>query len=309
MSQSVTRLYEYSAAASVQLPIQPAIAFPSTLHTGPEPSAIIPLDLSASLGSTSTPATSPNLLASFVRIHPGSSVSTKALCSSQLFYVIRGSGVTTGGSCGEISWSTGDTFTLPGTEGELTHTASAISSASLYWVHDEPLLRYLGVAPSHPPRFSPALYTDKMLRDKVEEISHEAGAEGRNRKGVLMGHEVTEGETKTITPVLWALLNVSEKGGFYFPFFSFLLADGDVDSMFHFSHSSHTTLPLIHPQSPPPPLFIYYIVPATPHCTAAPQAQLGCPGPVRGCMPRGGCVHGDGAQAGGGWVGAPRGYG
>ena len=209
---SVARLYEYSSAAAVQLPVQPAVAFPSSLHSGPEPSAVVHLDLSAALGSTPTPATSPNLLASFLRLQPGAPVATTALCSSQLFYVIRGQGRTTGSSFGDIVWSAGDTFTLPGTDGGLTHCAGSASSAALYWVHDEPLLRYLGVAPSFPPRFTPALYTDKMLKDRVEEVSHEAGAEGRNRKGVLMGHEVTEAETRTATPVLWALLNVSGSG-------------------------------------------------------------------------------------------------
>ena len=206
MSSSVTRLYEYSAAAAVELPLQPAVAFPSSLHASDGASAVIALDCAAALGNCAFPATSPNLLASFVRLQPGQPLATQPhCCSSQLFYVIRGSGRSSGCSSGEISWGAGDAFTLPGSEGALTHTAS--EPAAFYWVHDEPLLRYLGVVAAPVPRFAPALYTDAVLRARVDEIRHDAAAAGRNRMGVLLGHEATDAETKTITPILWALLN------------------------------------------------------------------------------------------------------
>ena len=205
MSESVVRLHEYSAAASVTLSTQPAVAFPSSLHNGSEKSAIIPLDVSKELGCTATPATSPNLLASFLRIQVDQPLITFPNASSQVFYVIRGSGVSSGVSTGDINWVEGDCFTLPGTECSITHTAT--SPSSLYWVHDQPLLHYLGVTASSPPRFAPALYTNVALKKRVEEIRHEPSAEGRNRMGVLLGHEATEDETKTLTPILWALLN------------------------------------------------------------------------------------------------------
>ena len=179
MSTSATRLYEYSAAAAVELTTQPAVAFLPSLHTGTEPSAVIPLDLSKSLGGCTTPATSPNLLASFLRLQPDTPLKTEPRCSSQVFYVIRGKGCTTGASCGAIEWEEGDCFTFPGTEGPVLHSSSTPSS--LYWVHDEPLLRYLGVTASSPPRFIPALYKSHMVREKVEEIRHQPAAEGRNR--------------------------------------------------------------------------------------------------------------------------------
>jgi gentisate 1,2-dioxygenase len=205
MSSSATRLYEYSAAAAIELPIQPAVAFPSTLHSGAEPSAVVPLDLSAPL-QAACPASSPNLLASFIRLQPGAPVTTAPRASSQMYYVIRGAGSTAGVSTGTITWGAGDVFTVPGTEGALTH--SATSPASLYWVHDEPLMRYLGVAPvPGEQRFAPAHYTDAMLKARVEEIRHDPSAAGRNRMGVLLGHEATEEDTKTLTPILWALLN------------------------------------------------------------------------------------------------------
>jgi gentisate 1,2-dioxygenase len=74
-------------------------------------------------------------------------------------------------------------------------------------VHDEPLLRYLGVAPlAAPRRFEPALFTRSRLLEAVEAVRHEPGAAHRNRLGVLLGHADTA-ETRTLTPTLWALLN------------------------------------------------------------------------------------------------------
>jgi hypothetical protein len=48
--------------------------------------------------------TSPNLMASFLRIEVGKNLPTKAIASSQAFYVIRGAGVTSG-EHGTITWS------------------------------------------------------------------------------------------------------------------------------------------------------------------------------------------------------------
>ena len=67
------------------VPIQ---AFPANLHEGDYPSQVIPLDLSEDL-EMQGPATSPNLLASFVRICEGEEFRTKAVATSQAFYVIR----------------------------------------------------------------------------------------------------------------------------------------------------------------------------------------------------------------------------
>ena len=67
------------------VPIQ---AFPASLHEGDYPSQAIPLDLSEDL-EMQGPATSPNLLASFVRVTEGEEFRTRAVATSQAFYVIR----------------------------------------------------------------------------------------------------------------------------------------------------------------------------------------------------------------------------
>ena len=94
---------------------------------------------------------------------------------------------------------------LPATDRSCEH--HAISDAALYWVSDEPLLRYLGVRPSQA-RFSLTVFRREQLRAQVEELRHEEGVEHRNRLGVILGNQSTEGSTLTLTHTLWALLNV-----------------------------------------------------------------------------------------------------
>lgn len=153
--------------------------------------------------------TSPNLMASFLRIEVGKTLPTQAVASSQAFYVIRGSGVTSG-EHGTITWSEGDMFVVPVTEGSLTHSCVSdekFGGAAIYWVHDQPLMDYIGCRPNVK-KFEPTLYKKADLLARVEEIKHmptEDGAE-RNRLGVLLGNKAC-GQTKTLTHVLWSLLN------------------------------------------------------------------------------------------------------
>lgn len=60
-------------------------------------------------------ATSPNLLAAFIRVLTGESITSKALATSQAFYVIRGTG-SSESEFGVTNWSEGDLFVLPTTQ-------------------------------------------------------------------------------------------------------------------------------------------------------------------------------------------------
>lgn len=168
---------------------------------------MIPFDLHKEL-DVDYAATSPNLLAAYVRIVRGEQIATQARATSQVrfvfrdlwwwwarfryrrtqthvqharlhnpslanqagssflyqqaFYVIRGQGVTRSSELGEIRWKQGDLFVLPSTGLEVEHAAE--EDAALYWVSDEPLLRYLGVAPCEK-KFEPTLFTrERMLQ-------------------------------------------------------------------------------------------------------------------------------------------------
>lgn len=142
------RIYEYGAAANPALPPVPVLVHPPTLHESGA-SRVVPFDLSACLGVEGRACTSPNLMAAFVRVKVGDSLETLARATSQAFFVIRGSGVSATAEHGKVRWSTGDLFVLPSTRGAVVHECveAEMGGAALYWIHDEPLMDYLGVEP------------------------------------------------------------------------------------------------------------------------------------------------------------------
>jgi len=167
---------------------------------------LIPFDLSADLG-LSYAATSPNLLAGFIRLCAGEALSSSAVATSSVFYALHGRGSTEfGGS--RLSWAEGDLFTVPGALG-CEHVADAAGAAALYYVHDAPLLRYLGCVPSEA-RFVASLFRAADLRAAVARLAEEGGVH-KNRLGVLLGTSATEGGTMTLTHTLWSLLNLLPK--------------------------------------------------------------------------------------------------
>jgi len=193
---------EYMSAVNPPMPKIDVIDYPSALHKGGE-TRIIPFNLSAEL-ETDYPATSPNLMASYIKISAGETLKTDAVVTSQMFYVIRGSGRTQM-KHGTIEWNEGDLFTLPGLPDAL-HTAT--EDTAIYWVNDAPLLHYLGAAPIKE-RFQPVLYTKERLSRELAEVRKEA--EGRNRTGFLLSNPHFP-ITKTLTHTLWALYNLLPAG-------------------------------------------------------------------------------------------------
>src|SRR5437762_12936258 len=126
------RYFEYSTVVNPighQTPKIPTADFDHRLHEEGE-SRVIPLDLSQKLLCPS-PATSPNLCASFIRIKPGERITTSPNATSQLYFVIRGADRTEF-NAEAIPWTPHDLFTLP--MGSATHISE--SDTALYWVHD-----------------------------------------------------------------------------------------------------------------------------------------------------------------------------
>lgn len=207
------RIFEYGSAANPDMKPIPVLVHPSSLHeTGT--TRVIPFDIGDTLDIEDTACTAPNLMASFLRINVGDGIGTQVPnATSQAFYVIRGSGKTRlrseEGEDKTISWNTGDLFCVPVTRNEMIHLCTSAEShgaAALYWIHDEPLCNYLGVTPNVK-KFEPTLYKKKDMLSKVEEIKHETGdCHKKNRLGVLLGNAKCA-QTKTLTHVLWSLLN------------------------------------------------------------------------------------------------------
>eukprot|EP00747_Dinoflagellata_sp_TGD_P162424 gnl/TRDRNA2_/TRDRNA2_180016_c0_seq1.p1 gnl/TRDRNA2_/TRDRNA2_180016_c0~~gnl/TRDRNA2_/TRDRNA2_180016_c0_seq1.p1 ORF type:complete len:419 (+),score=29.66 gnl/TRDRNA2_/TRDRNA2_180016_c0_seq1:76-1257(+) len=212
-------MYEYTSNANPPMAEIPVHVFPPTLHQQGA-TRVIPLDLKKEL-ELDYSATAPNLLASFLRVQEGEELDSGVeWATSQSFYVIRGSGFSET-RAGRIEWTEGDLFVLPylgdntpavcetGNQCVRHHcdTEPRFGGCAMYWVHDEPLLRYLGVRPADNRRFEPALYQGHVMRETVDSISPttETG-ELRNRRGILLSNPASP-QTKTLTPTLWSLLN------------------------------------------------------------------------------------------------------
>lgn len=198
-------IFEYGSAANPKMAQIPVLVHPPSLHQEGT-TRIIPFEANNQLEIPSQ-CTSPNLLASFLRICVGDSIETSANATSQAFYVIRGNGMTKS-EHGVISWETGDLFVVPVTNGIIIHECLSVEEyggAALYWVHDEPLMDYLGVTPTIA-KFEPTLFKREQMLAKVEEITHANVSGERNRLGVLLGNKACD-QTKTLTHVLWSLLN------------------------------------------------------------------------------------------------------
>jgi gentisate 1,2-dioxygenase len=200
---------EYMSAVNPEMPKITIEAFDSALHeTGN--TRIIPLDLSHAL-KTNYPATTPNLMANFVRICEGDTIVTSAITSSELFYVIRGKGRSET-EWGVTEWSTGDVFVIPATE-SVRHNAT--SNAAFYWINDAPVLRYLGVVPARA-NFSPAFFSHDRIRLELGRVRKDPRASFHNRIGVLFANPACP-LTKTITPTLWTLYDVLPAGTVQLP--------------------------------------------------------------------------------------------
>ncbi|MCP8969988.1 cupin domain-containing protein [Ectobacillus ponti] len=202
------RFLEYTTAADpigsgATSPI-PVAQFGADLYSQGE-TRIVTIDVSKDL-RTSYPATSPSLLAHFIRINAGEAVETAPNATSELYYIISGAGQTeVNGST--ISWKQGDFLTLP--SGSVSrHTAS--ETTTIYYITDTPLLNYLGATATEA-RFTPTLFTAEEAKAKLDEVANAPDAHLKNRISILLNNEKFD-QTLTITHVLWAMFGIVPSG-------------------------------------------------------------------------------------------------
>jgi gentisate 1,2-dioxygenase len=211
--------FDYREAAN---PIRRGLTEPLRLHQwGPElhasgPTAILPLDLSQELGCPG-PATSPALAAHFLRILAGDGLEAKAAATSSLFVVLSGRGRLDRPGRGNdpalsLTWDSGDVFVLPAGEPPLLQ---AHEHSVVYWVHDGPLLHYLGVEPRLP-RFRPCHYPAVQLERELQTLLADPSAARANRLSLLLGHADVPA-SRTVTHTLWAMQGVVPAGAVQAP--------------------------------------------------------------------------------------------
>jgi gentisate 1,2-dioxygenase len=188
----------------------PAATWGAELHER-GPTRILPLDSGATLGVVG-PATTPGLCANFVHVRPSEAIASEAAATTHLFFAMRGAGATRLADGTEFAWHSGDLFILPA-GGPALHDAA--EDAALYWVHDEPLLRYLGVVPRQA-RFSPTVYRRAAIHRALDAVIHDPSSASANRLSVLLGNRLFP-QTMTITHVLWAMFGLLPVGAVQAP--------------------------------------------------------------------------------------------
>jgi len=218
-----TRIYEYMSASNPQLEAVPVMTHSCHLHqTGK--TRIIPFDLKDKL-KVNYPATSPNLLVSFIRVNKNDNINCMANSTSNAFYIINGSGkvyfnLDNYDDYKSIKWNQGDMIVLPHIYGNITFKAT--QDSAIYWINDQPLLSYLKVKPIER-SFDPTFYSNQIMKQKVKEIKHTEGSKEKNRIGILLGNKETDyfekggSGTLTLTPILWSLLNILPANQFQKP--------------------------------------------------------------------------------------------
>jgi gentisate 1,2-dioxygenase len=87
--------------------------------------------------------------------------------------------------------------------------------AGLYWVHDAPLLRYLGVSPNVE-RFKPTLFEYSKAASKLESIANDPVNSKANRVSVLLANKNFP-QTRTVTHTLWAMFGLLPAGKVQYP--------------------------------------------------------------------------------------------
>ncbi|MFT4509275.1 cupin domain-containing protein [Caballeronia sp. 15711] len=164
----------------------------------------IPCDMQSVIGGD-VEATAPLLLASYVRLKPGTPLVLKSGATSEIFYVIQGAGVTTWGD-EQIRWQSGDVFLLPGGDKE-THWAEGEGNAVLWQCTNEPQLAYEGALP--PPteksRIQPTHYPKAAMHRALARAKKLEMKNGMKSMAIMLASESSK--YGTITPSLTLALN------------------------------------------------------------------------------------------------------
>jgi gentisate 1,2-dioxygenase len=165
------------------------------------------IDLSETYNTPCCKSTTPNLLASFIKLEPNENIDFhhdffSYNGTSHLLYVLQG-------NCqisvdNELfSISSGDILITPSFSSLHIANKNNTDELQIYYINDSPLVNYLGCIPIEK-KFKTAVYSKDFLLGNLQDLSNPKN----NRKGILLSNRDTDQiGTNTITPVLWALYN------------------------------------------------------------------------------------------------------
>ena len=199
------KAYEYESSVNPNLAPIPIV----TKNSKDLDYGFHPIDVSTTY-HMNFPCTSPNLLASFIKVKKNSQLyldhddceKESINASSHLFFVVQGDCTMNIDFKTDYHVLSGEILVTPYFTNLYIKNKSEIDLI-LYYINDSPLINYLGCEPKKP-IFQTALYSRAFIQKNLESLSNPKN----NRKGILLGNEDTERiGTKTITPILWSLYN------------------------------------------------------------------------------------------------------
>jgi gentisate 1,2-dioxygenase len=192
-----------------KLPPVPAVSFTVERDRAFEPdtpTGAIPLDISDRLASP-VPATTPLLLARYLRVCSGESLRMHLRATAGIYYVIRGAGESTH-QTDRFAWSEGDVFLIPG-GGEAIHYASR--DAVLWVVSNEPEVAFHRLEPSAPDGLAVACFPAAETRRHLNEVR--ARPNQKDASGKVVVFATTDFEKMlSLTPSMTLALNSMESG-------------------------------------------------------------------------------------------------
>ncbi|MGI9336428.1 MAG: cupin domain-containing protein [Gammaproteobacteria bacterium] len=173
------------------------------------PGGEIPLDASDVLG-TPYSATTPLLLARYLRIRAGEQLNVARRASAEIFYVLHGTGRTTGYG-EEIPWSTDDAFCFPGGD-EVSHRAA--TGTVLFSVCNEPLLRFESLEPprARHARVSPVLWSSDEMAGRLETLLARPASDQMSGRALQLASAQMEPARHPV-PSINVAMNTLEPGG------------------------------------------------------------------------------------------------
>lgn len=179
-------------------------AFDSSTPTG-----LVALDASDAL-ETRYPATTPSLLAQYLRLRPGERFATRQRASGEVFFVMRGAGQSGNGS-DTVAWHQGDLFCFPGGL-ETTHSAED-GTAIVFCVSDAPLVSFQGL---QPPRAGESLvgtvlWPASEIDKRLDTVFARQNSKDEAGRAVLFSSQALA-PARNILPMMVAAINTLEPG-------------------------------------------------------------------------------------------------